>query len=75
MQSFILLYDKSLDFSLKESPTSLPVSAPLIEVDKEIDEQNFLLWRIEKGVAEGSTEIPKGVCLFPCKNSSSVEFF
>ncbi|XP_061357875.1 putative transferase At4g12130, mitochondrial [Gastrolobium bilobum] len=33
---------------------------PLVEVDKETDEQNYLLWRIEKGVAEGSTEIPKG---------------
>ncbi|KAJ1416042.1 YgfZ/GcvT conserved site [Sesbania bispinosa] len=33
---------------------------PLIEADKETDEQNYLLWRIEKGVAEGSTEIPKG---------------
>ncbi|TKY70863.1 putative transferase mitochondrial [Spatholobus suberectus] len=36
------------------------ITPPLIEVDKETDEQNFLLWRIEKGVAEGSTEIPKG---------------
>ncbi|WJX90359.1 hypothetical protein P8452_72265 [Trifolium repens] len=33
---------------------------PLIEADKETDEQNYLMWRIEKGVAEGSTEIPKG---------------
>ncbi|XP_057449866.1 putative transferase At4g12130, mitochondrial [Lotus japonicus] len=33
---------------------------PLIEADKETDEENYLLWRIEKGVAEGSTEIPKG---------------
>lgn len=47
-------------FSLR-LPSCLPVSAPLIEVDKETDEQNFLLWRIEKGVAEGSSEIPKGV--------------
>ncbi|XP_027360723.1 putative transferase At4g12130, mitochondrial [Abrus precatorius] len=36
------------------------ITPPLIEADKETDEQNFLLWRIEKGVAEGSTEIPKG---------------
>ncbi|WVZ10231.1 hypothetical protein V8G54_014761, partial [Vigna mungo] len=36
------------------------ITPPLIEVDKETDEQNFLMWRIEKGVAEGSTEIPKG---------------
>ncbi|CAJ2662381.1 putative transferase At4g12130, mitochondrial isoform X2 [Trifolium pratense] len=33
---------------------------PLIEADKETDEQNYLMWRIEKGVAEGSIEIPKG---------------
>ncbi|CAA3005668.1 transferase At4g12130, mitochondrial [Olea europaea subsp. europaea] len=33
---------------------------PLVEVDEETDEENFLLWRLEKGVAEGSTEIPKG---------------
>lgn len=36
------------------------VAAPLVEADKETDERNFLLWRLEKGVAEGSTEIPKG---------------
>ncbi|KDP25597.1 hypothetical protein JCGZ_20753 [Jatropha curcas] len=33
---------------------------PLVEADKETDEENYLLWRIENGVAEGSTEIPKG---------------
>lgn len=33
---------------------------PLVEADKETDEENYLLWRIVKGVAEGSTEIPKG---------------
>ncbi|KAH6837764.1 Glycine cleavage T-protein family [Perilla frutescens var. hirtella] len=33
---------------------------PLVEEDKEADEGNFLLWRLEKGVAEGSAEIPKG---------------
>ncbi|XP_057513882.1 putative transferase At4g12130, mitochondrial [Actinidia eriantha] len=33
---------------------------PLVEADKETDEKNYLLWRLEKGVAEGSTEIPKG---------------
>lgn len=33
---------------------------PLVEADKETDEQNYLLWRIVNGVAEGSTEIPKG---------------
>lgn len=33
---------------------------PLVEAGKETDEQNYRLWRIENGVAEGSTEIPKG---------------
>ncbi|KAK6158041.1 hypothetical protein DH2020_005355 [Rehmannia glutinosa] len=33
---------------------------PVVEADKETDEGNFLLWRLEKGVAEGSAEIPKG---------------
>ncbi|KAL5728083.1 hypothetical protein ACHQM5_001206 [Ranunculus cassubicifolius] len=33
---------------------------PLVEADKKTDEQNFLQWRVENGVAEGSTEIPKG---------------
>ncbi|KAK6947642.1 hypothetical protein RJ641_001115 [Dillenia turbinata] len=36
------------------------VIPPLVEADKEADERNYLLWRIEKGVAEGSTEMPKG---------------
>jgi hypothetical protein len=35
-------------------------SALLVEADKETDEQNYLLWRLQMGVAEGSTEIPKG---------------
>ncbi|KAK1306218.1 hypothetical protein QJS10_CPA10g00788 [Acorus calamus] len=34
--------------------------APLVESDKEMDEQYYLLWRLERGVAEGSTEILKG---------------
>ncbi|KAL8539660.1 hypothetical protein ACS0TY_001321 [Phlomoides rotata] len=33
---------------------------PLVEADKETVEENFLLWRLEKGIAEGSAEIPKG---------------
>ncbi|KAG9445424.1 hypothetical protein H6P81_016764 [Aristolochia fimbriata] len=33
---------------------------PLVEADKESNEQLYLLWRLEKGVAEGSNEIPKG---------------
>lgn len=43
-----------------------PVSAftaPLVESDKEADERHYQLWRIENGVAEGSTEIPKGKIL------------
>ncbi|RWR87541.1 putative transferase, mitochondrial [Cinnamomum micranthum f. kanehirae] len=35
-------------------------AAPLVESDKVTDEELYLLWRMEKGVAEGSTEIPKG---------------
>ncbi|CAI0413862.1 unnamed protein product [Linum tenue] len=33
---------------------------PLVEADKETNEENYLLWRIENGIAEGSSEIPKG---------------
>ncbi|KAI3867693.1 hypothetical protein MKW92_051798 [Papaver armeniacum] len=33
---------------------------PMVEANKETDELNYLQWRVEKGVAEGSTEIPKG---------------
>lgn len=33
---------------------------PLVEADKETAEENYLLWRLENGVAEGSTEMPKG---------------
>ncbi|XP_076923711.1 putative transferase At4g12130, mitochondrial [Bidens hawaiensis] len=33
---------------------------PLVEANTETEEENFLLWRLEKGVAEGSIEIPKG---------------
>ncbi|KAJ6962618.1 hypothetical protein NC652_001314 [Populus alba x Populus x berolinensis] len=40
-------------FPSKETP-------PLVESDKETNELNYLLWRIENGVAEGSTEIPTG---------------
>ncbi|XP_027080880.1 putative transferase At4g12130, mitochondrial [Coffea arabica] len=35
-------------------------TAPLVEADKEADEKHYLLWRLEKGVAEGPSEIPKG---------------
>ncbi|KAI4315306.1 hypothetical protein L6164_028130 [Bauhinia variegata] len=36
------------------------ITPPLVEADKETDERNYILWRIQKGVAEGSIEIPKG---------------
>lgn len=36
------------------------VAAPLVEAGKEVGEEQYHLWRLEKGVAEGSTEIPKG---------------
>ncbi|KAL4384349.1 hypothetical protein GQ457_15G010090 [Hibiscus cannabinus] len=36
---------------------------PLVESDKETDEDNYVTWRLEKGVAEGSTEIPKATFL------------
>ncbi|KAH6804134.1 Glycine cleavage T-protein family [Perilla frutescens var. frutescens] len=39
---------------------NLFVAAPLVEEGKEMDEINFLIWRLEKGVAEGTAEIPKG---------------
>ncbi|XP_020244210.1 putative transferase At4g12130, mitochondrial [Asparagus officinalis] len=35
-------------------------SAPLVESDKETNEEHYLQWRVERGIAEGSTEIPKG---------------
>lgn len=45
---------------IKQKNFSLTVAAPLVEADKETDERNYLLWRLEKGVAEGSSEMPKG---------------
>ncbi|XP_026382606.1 putative transferase At4g12130, mitochondrial [Papaver somniferum] len=33
---------------------------PSVEANEETDELNYFQWRVEKGVAEGSTEIPKG---------------
>ena len=35
-------------------------TAPLVEADSEVEEDYYLLWRMEQGVPEGSTEIPKG---------------
>lgn len=42
-------------------PSSM--TPPLVESDKESKEEHYLLWRLERGVAEGSTEIPKGVAI------------
>lgn len=50
--------------ALKQFPILLSVAAPLVESDKETDEENYLMWRLEKGIAEGSTEIPKGAFFF-----------
>ncbi|KAI3710971.1 hypothetical protein L2E82_40771 [Cichorium intybus] len=33
---------------------------PMVEANTETEEENYLVWRLEKGVAEGSIEIPKG---------------
>ncbi|KAL7610200.1 hypothetical protein Lser_V15G09744 [Lactuca serriola] len=33
---------------------------PMVEANTETEEENYLLWRLEKGVAEGPIEIPKG---------------
>nr|XP_043623141.1 putative transferase At4g12130, mitochondrial [Erigeron canadensis]XP_043623143.1 putative transferase At4g12130, mitochondrial [Erigeron canadensis]XP_043623144.1 putative transferase At4g12130, mitochondrial [Erigeron canadensis] len=33
---------------------------PMVEANTETDEGNYLLWRLERGVAEGSIEIPRG---------------
>lgn len=35
-------------------------SPPLVESGTEVEEDYYLLWRLEQGVAEGSVEIPKG---------------
>lgn len=36
-------------------------SAPLVTADQIVGDEYYLLWRLEQGVAEGSTEIPKGL--------------
>lgn len=36
----------------------------MVEANTETVEENYLLWRLEKGVAEGSLEIPKGTFAF-----------
>ncbi|XP_031097993.1 putative transferase At4g12130, mitochondrial [Ipomoea triloba] len=36
------------------------IEPPLVEAGKETSEENYLLWRLEKGVAEGPSEIRKG---------------
>ncbi|GLT78342.1 hypothetical protein SLA2020_498810 [Shorea laevis] len=49
-----------LDELLQTLKTGIFPSAPLVEADKETDEENYVLWRVEKEAAEGSIEIPKG---------------
>ena len=34
--------------------------APLVESGEGVEEDYYLLWRLEQGVPEGSVEIPKG---------------
>ncbi|KAI3940008.1 hypothetical protein MKW98_029784 [Papaver atlanticum] len=48
----------------KVGQSSTKGNTPLVEANKETDELNYLQWRVEKGVAEGSTEIPKGIQQF-----------
>ncbi|EFJ14250.1 hypothetical protein SELMODRAFT_120802 [Selaginella moellendorffii] len=36
------------------------ITPPLIEADQEVDEEYYLLWRLEQGVPEGPAEIPGG---------------
>lgn len=50
------------------------VAAPLVEADKEAAEENYLLWRLDKGVAEGPNEIPKGI-LFMCEICLKTDVF
>ncbi|CAK9273526.1 unnamed protein product [Sphagnum jensenii] len=33
---------------------------PLVEAGEEVDDEYYLLWRLEQGIPEGSIEIPKG---------------
>lgn len=35
-------------------------SAPLVEAGEEVDDEYYLLWRLEQGIPEGCIEIPKG---------------
>ncbi|XP_021901826.1 putative transferase At4g12130, mitochondrial isoform X3 [Carica papaya] len=52
--------DPRLDFLGYRGIFPSNTTPPLVESDKETDEHNFLLWRLELGIAEGSSEIPKG---------------
>ncbi|KAL8200850.1 hypothetical protein R6Q57_012189 [Mikania cordata] len=36
------------------------VTPPMVEANTETEEENYLIWRLERGVAEGPIEIPKG---------------
>ncbi|KAL4585933.1 hypothetical protein LXL04_010560 [Taraxacum kok-saghyz] len=45
---------------LKHNSFSFLVTPMVEEADTQTEEENYLMWRLEKGVAEGSIEIPKG---------------
>ncbi|KAJ7972303.1 Glycine cleavage T-protein aminomethyltransferase [Quillaja saponaria] len=53
-------YDPRLDCLGFRGIFPSDATPPLVEADKDTNEENYLLWRIEKGIAEGSIEIPKG---------------
>ena len=53
-----------------EDPSTFEFVAPLVESGTEVDEDYYLLWRLEQGVAEGSVEIPKGWLHFSQSTSS-----
>ncbi|KAL6606263.1 hypothetical protein ACP70R_041916 [Stipagrostis hirtigluma subsp. patula] len=54
------LKDPRLDYLGYRGIFPADMIPPLVESDKQADERHYQLWRIKNGVAEGSTEIPKG---------------
>lgn len=69
----LLCYDVHHRHPFQRLNLFLYLTAPLVESDKEADERHYQLWRIENGVAEGSTEIPKGNFIFRVGWSQSHE--
>jgi hypothetical protein len=51
-------------FSSTEDSSTFGFVAPLVESGTEVDEDYYLLWRLEQGIPEGSVEIPKGLLQF-----------